>query len=146
MRVLMAVDLHDQAEAVIGMARSWVTRMSSTVDLVFVTTWAASGLHVEEPAIRAVLDQQYEEARRDSQARLEKALGLLPEANRGQALVVDGTPGQTIAALSEKYEAVIVGTHGRTGLNHLFLGSVAERVVRTSPVPVLVLKLKGTVG
>ena len=35
---------------------------------------------------------------------------------------------------------VIVGTHGRTGLSHLLIGSVAERVVRTCEVPVLVVR------
>ncbi len=34
-------------------------------------------------------------------------------------------------------DLIIMGTHGRTGLPHVVLGSVAERVVRTSPVPVL---------
>ena len=40
----------------------------------------------------------------------------------------------------EKVDLVIMGTHGRTGLKHLLVGSVAERVVRTSPVPVLTVR------
>jgi universal stress protein A len=36
-----------------------------------------------------------------------------------------------------KYDLIVVGTHGRTGLMHLLLGSVAEKLVRLSPVPVL---------
>lgn len=39
----------------------------------------------------------------------------------------------------EKYGLVVMGTHGRTGLKHLFLGSIAEKVVRFSPTPVLTL-------
>jgi nucleotide-binding universal stress UspA family protein len=37
-------------------------------------------------------------------------------------------------------DAIVMGTHGRTGLRHLFLGSVAEQIVRTSPVPVLTIR------
>jgi nucleotide-binding universal stress UspA family protein len=40
----------------------------------------------------------------------------------------------------EKADLVVVGTHGRTGLQHLLLGSVAERIVRTCKVPVLTVR------
>jgi nucleotide-binding universal stress UspA family protein len=38
---------------------------------------------------------------------------------------------------------VVMGTRGRTGLKHLLLGSVAEKLVRLSPVPVVTVPLKG---
>ncbi|HZO12024.1 MAG TPA: universal stress protein, partial [Polyangiaceae bacterium] len=39
------------------------------------------------------------------------------------------------------YDLVVMGTHGRTGLSHLLLGSVAERVVRLAPCPVLTIRV-----
>jgi nucleotide-binding universal stress UspA family protein len=39
-----------------------------------------------------------------------------------------------------KADLVVVGTHGRTGLSHLIIGSVAERVVRKAPCPVLSIR------
>ena len=39
-----------------------------------------------------------------------------------------------------KADLVVMGTHGRTGITHLLLGSVAEKIVRTSPVPVLTVR------
>lgn len=40
-------------------------------------------------------------------------------------------------AREHEVDTIVMGTHGRSGLGHLFVGSVAERVVRTSPVPVV---------
>lgn len=53
-----------------------------------------------------------------------------------------GTPVTVIeeAARDLKADLICVGTHGRTGLAHLLLGSVAERVVRHAPCPVLVVR------
>lgn len=53
-----------------------------------------------------------------------------------------GQPAKAILAAAEEIGAdrIVVGTVGRTGLSHLLLGSVAERVVRLAPCPVLVVK------
>lgn len=54
---------------------------------------------------------------------------------------VDGNPGPAVAAFADELGAdlVVVGTHGRTGLDRMLLGSVAERVLRLAHVPVLVV-------
>jgi universal stress protein A len=54
-----------------------------------------------------------------------------------------GRPHDEITKLAEeaKCDLIIMGTHGRTGLAHLLVGSVAERVVRTSKVPVLTVPM-----
>lgn len=56
--------------------------------------------------------------------------------------VMFGDPGSTISdfAKSKKAGLVVISSHGHTGLSRLLLGSVAERVVRLSPCPVLVLR------
>ena len=58
--------------------------------------------------------------------------------------VLIGDPGHEIADYAEKIDAglVVVASHGRGGIRHLLLGSVAERVVRLAHCPVLVLKHK----
>lgn len=53
-----------------------------------------------------------------------------------------GPPGEVICWFAEAYQCdlIVMGTHGRTGLKHFFLGSVAEHVVRHARCPVLVLR------
>jgi len=57
-------------------------------------------------------------------------------------LLVVGTPVMRILEIAEKEQAsmIIIGSHGRTGLSHLLVGSKAERVVQLSPIPVTVVK------
>lgn len=54
-------------------------------------------------------------------------------------VVREGVPFRELGdyAKKESIDLVIVGTHGRSGLSHLLLGSVAERIVRSAPCPVL---------
>ena len=54
-----------------------------------------------------------------------------------EAEQIDGVPYAQLVALSEQVDLIVMGTHGRTGLPRLMLGSVAERVVRLSKCPVL---------
>jgi nucleotide-binding universal stress UspA family protein len=62
-------------------------------------------------------------------------------------LLETGTPAQRIAAaIADEADAwpadlVVAGTHGRTGVQRLLLGSVAEGIARVSPVPVLLIPL-----
>jgi universal stress protein A len=66
----------------------------------------------------------------------------LRDSERIELLVTHGTPAQEILRVAEERRAslIVIATHGRTGLLHLVLGSVAERVVRSAPCPVLVVR------
>lgn len=75
-----------------------------------------------------------------AQAHLETLLPQLRKAcPRVRALVRIGVPWQEINAVAAEVHAdlVVIGTHGRRGVARAVLGSVAEHLVRTSPVPVL---------
>ena len=56
--------------------------------------------------------------------------------------VISGDAANSIVNLaqSEKCDLIVMGTHGRQGLNRLLFGSVAEKVVKTSPVPVMTIR------
>jgi nucleotide-binding universal stress UspA family protein len=54
-----------------------------------------------------------------------------------------GHPAETIVEAADKASSIVMSTHGRVGVSHLLLGSVAERVVRISPIPVLTIRPRG---
>ncbi len=103
-------------------------------------------LHVATPPVVAYgeapvdpeLLQFDEEEARD---RLSRLLAADPGV-RAEHLLKTGDPATEILVVSEAYRAdlIVMGTHGRTGLARLLMGSVAEQVVRKAACPVLTLK------
>ncbi len=61
---------------------------------------------------------------------------------KAKPLLVVGTPVTRIVEVAEKKQAgmIIIGSHGRTGLAHLLVGSKVQRVIQLSPIPVTVVK------
>jgi universal stress protein A len=61
-----------------------------------------------------------------------------------ETLLESGDPSRTIVEVSERdgYDLIVLGTHGRTGLTHLLMGSVAEKVLRRAKCPVLTVRAK----
>jgi nucleotide-binding universal stress UspA family protein len=77
-------------------------------------------------------------------------LDRLVDATRARGVACDGIlkPGIpsdeiTAAARDSGAELLVMGTHGRRGLSRFILGSTAERVVRTAPIPVLTISARG---
>lgn len=59
-----------------------------------------------------------------------------------EGTVIEGHPAEAIVnfAKEKEIDLIVMGTLGRTGLDHFLIGSVAERVVRSSPIPVLTVR------
>jgi nucleotide-binding universal stress UspA family protein len=94
----------------------------------------------EVPLMKVELDQSTRE-------QLEKKLlAEVPEEiqNRVETTILFGVPFVEIikAARDKDIDLIVIGTHGRTGLAHMLIGSVAEKVVRKAPCPVLSVKSK----
>lgn len=86
----------------------------------------------------------------DLQKSAEKAIAALPPDGWGDGLtvvrtVLVGTPFLEIVRYAREQDAdlIVIGTHGRSGLVHVLMGSVAEKVVRKSPCPVLTVRPEG---
>ena len=90
------------------------------------------------------MDELYRDMEKNAKAQLEKSF---IEEMRGfkdvENVVLQGTPYEEISRFAEenKIDLVIIGTHGRKGLDRMLFGSTAEQVVRFSPCPVLTVRL-----
>jgi nucleotide-binding universal stress UspA family protein len=78
------------------------------------------------------------------QLALTKTEALKAGVKEVEITMIQGQPYQEIIRLAEagSYPLIVMGTHGRTGLAHLLLGSVAERVARKAPCAVIVVPSK----
>ena len=96
--------------------------------------WAAEGLSVP---LFDVVDQWQAEARQRLIASVPR-----PDAGRVTAVATVATPCQEILRYADEQaiDLIVMGTHGRGGMSHMLLGSIAERVVRRAPCPVLTVR------
>jgi nucleotide-binding universal stress UspA family protein len=122
-RILAAVDFSDWTPAVIAAATSLGRAFRVPVDLVHVVPLRESETRAAQAQLEALPAQGVE--RRLVLRALAAELGVVDAAREGGA------------------DLVVLGTHGRTGLDHVRLGSVAERVVERSPVSVLTIRRAG---
>lgn len=141
MRLLFAVDLREDFDPVFEQAVEWAARLRATLDLVYVGLYDDIYQFITDPHVRSLMATEAEKAREECRAELQGLLDQLPAENRGEAHLLAGPPAKAITSREEPYDALLVATHGRTGVAHLWLGSVAERIVRTSKKPVIVLRL-----
>jgi len=104
-------------------------------------------LHVEMPPVtigEVISSMEPEEYKQKLWAEFHRLEASEPGIRdlRVETKFVEGNPAKEIlrAANQIKPELIVMGTHGRTGLGRLLMGSVAEEVVRKSPIPVLTVK------
>lgn len=102
-------------------------------------------LHVEEPPLAYGGGELYYGLPEPSSERIMKMLEDVQPKDSSIAFVhklTMGDPASEIVRIAEdeKADMIVLGTHGRTGMSRLLMGSVAEGVVRRSPCPVLVYR------
>ena len=103
-------------------------------------------VHVEEPPTAYVGgDYAIPETTAPARHELAKLLALVVPFDQGisyEHRILLGDPAPEIVKLAEeeKVDLIVLGTHGRTGLSRLLMGSVAEHVVRRADCPVLTVK------
>jgi nucleotide-binding universal stress UspA family protein len=138
-RILVPTDFSEPARAALTLATTFAREFGSRLYLLHVVPEPYAypwGTELSTLPMNDILAQS-EEASRQQLAKLAADSGL--PADRVDVRAVVGTPVDQVLSLieDEKIDLVVLGTHGRGLVGHLLLGSVAERVVRRSPVPVL---------
>jgi len=143
-RVLVPIDFSRDSLAALDYAAEFTQPFAAELVLLHVIEplyYATPGdLYATSPNVALLLEEQ----RRAAKQQLERLVRKLEQQGRkARALLKEGTPAQVIAETAQqrpKIDLIIMGTHGRTGLAHLLLGSVAERVLRIATCPVLVVR------
>jgi len=138
-RILVATDLSPCARVALDEAALLAKRLHSRLHLLYVSEVPgvliadAVGLgdkFVDRDILdgRKQLDRITADLREEGiEADSEVRAGFVPDA-----IIEQGQP--------QRYDLLVLGTHGRTGLRRLWMGSVAERVVRASTIPVLTVR------
>jgi nucleotide-binding universal stress UspA family protein len=141
-RVLVPVDFSACSLRALAYAAGLVRQFGAALELVHVTE-----LPLLDPTMAEVDTRAFEAtARQSAQEQLDKLLANqqaagLPVTGR----LLSGAPWHEIVeqARRDAVDLIVAGTHGYTGLKHVFLGSTAERVVRHASCPVLVVRSPG---
>ena len=136
-RILVGVDFSEASQQALDWAIELAARLGATVELLHVYQIPSFAFPESiVPAPPETLEAMVDEGRR----RLEEWAGRVRRAGVAATLeILPGSPYVELVARASEggFDLVVVGTHGRSGLRHALLGSVAEKVVRRSSVPVL---------
>lgn len=145
-RILVPVDYSDNSRAALDYALDLAAHFGASIDVVHVwdrPSYATNELLVGHgPEKRSLGELIEENARKDMREFLDKvpASPTVPM----QEVLVAGEPAHALIHQIDtgNYDLIVLSTHGRSGLLHLIMGSVAEKVVRHSRIPVLTVPLK----
>lgn len=142
-RIVVGVDDSEQAAAALRWALAEGVLRRTTVEVVHAWSPPVSALPfgatlvipVDESSIDSAARTEVDELVRTAVAELD---GPGPEV---QVTILPGGASVTLVDVAEGADLVVVGSHGRTGLSRLMLGSVAMAVVNHAPCPVVVVRV-----
>ncbi len=138
--ILVPSDFSECSDAAVLYGLELARRFDARVHLLHVIQdpatqpWAAEGLAIP---LFAAVEQWQKEAKERLEASVPKA-----DAGRVTAVATVAVPHPEILryAAAHEIDLIVMGTHGRSGVSHMLLGSIAERVVRRAPCPVLTVR------
>jgi nucleotide-binding universal stress UspA family protein len=135
-RVLVPTDFGEASSRAVDLAITLAEKFESHVTLVHSTALPTSALSAYAEGLYWPTEEMSRAAQKELDAAVSKARRRYPSA---EGVLVNLEPWQAILDLAEKDRAdlIVMGTHGRKGISRVFLGSVAERVVRFSRIPVM---------
>jgi nucleotide-binding universal stress UspA family protein len=143
-RILVPTDFSETADAALDYAKQLATTMGASLHLLHVFTDPYAVAACAPEVYAAVPPEARARALEEARQRLLERLDSTEEQRlRGTRGIVRGLTAPQIVdyATSQDIDLIVMGTHGRRGMAHLLLGSVAEHVVRIATCPVLTVRL-----
>jgi len=140
--ILAATDFSEPSEAALAYGRALARTFGATLHVLHVvrdvsTAYGVEGYVVSTPQLQQEIEgaarAQIDAVLVDNDEPPLPARGVLITSNAPAAAIVE-------YAKREHIDLIVTGTHGRGAVAHLLMGSVAERVVRTAPCPVLTVR------
>jgi nucleotide-binding universal stress UspA family protein len=133
--ILVPTDGSDQADTAIDHAVSLARKNDATIHLLYVADTNRDSVTTLGGEVVDALEQEGERIIQNATERLDPAVDVVDA-------VETGDPVATILDYAEVVDAdlIVMGTHGRRGLDRYLLGSTTERVVRLSSIPVLTIR------
>ena len=139
-KILFPVDLSESSPKLVPYVTTMAEKFGAEIHLLFVARVFEyfSGIYVPHPSISKFEDEIVEGAKKRLKEFTEEYFSDLPGT---KAEVIAGDISEEILKYtgSKGIDLLILGTHGRKGLEKVVFGSVAERVAKASPVPVLLV-------
>ena len=142
-RILVPTDFSPSSDAALDYAKLLAEPFGASLHLLHILeqpnvagAWGSEVYVQELPRIR-------EAAEKEAQARLDQSLTPAERDRlRASTAIADGQVAETIVETGRRgnCDLIVMGTHGRSGVAHLLLGSVAEKVARTASCPVLIVR------
>lgn len=140
-KILCAVDIYDFHTDSINSVKALAAALSATVTPVYVVADLPDYVGFTEPKaeVNSMEETLAKGAHKDFDAFMKKHFA----DSDAKGVLLKGKPAEELLAYIAKSKAdmVIMVTHGRKGVERMLYGSVAERIVKYSPVPVLTLKM-----
>jgi len=136
-RILVPTDGSDGTRAAVEHAIDLATTYDAALHVVYVVDTDV-GLDASIPGTLDALEEAGEDAV-DEVIRQAEAAGV----DAVEGVVARGTPHEAVLEYADEHDVdlVVMGTHGRTGLDRYLLGSVTEKIVRLSDAPVLTVRM-----
>lgn len=146
-RIVFAWDGSDHAEAGVAPLTTWGLFAGSHIDVLSVADadppwWVLAGMVGEAAAAETYLQAAEPSRQQHEQMAEQMAQSLRTAGLKAVPVSREGDPAETIVEFAKDHEVdlIVVGTHGRTGLRRLLIGSVARNVTLHAPCSVLVAR------
>ena len=136
-KILFPVDLSEVSPKIVPYVREMAAKFDAEVHLLFVARILQhfTSIYVPHPSVNKFEAEIVKGAEKRLQEFTEEYFKDVP--CKAKVVLGDAAEETLNYVRSEGIDLLIMGTHGRKGLEHILFGSVAERVVKNSPVPVL---------
>lgn len=144
-KILVPTDFSDGSRTAFQYAFALAQKIGASIDIAHIcehSPYIYAETQLNKPGDAPQSLQSYLE--KETNLHMKNFLKHLPQNNQVAVkdYVIYGNPYEQIVKMSKEgsFDLIVMGTHGRTGLSHILLGSVAEKVVRYAECPVLTVR------